>query len=213
MANFTNGMYWLSNMEIQRTYNWILSLEPPDSVKTAMDFLVSPADLSMNSLSIRCRSSSLPGRSFDVTTVKYMGRERFFPTSVHYTNPFILTFEEFEDKKIAKMLYRWQNLVAKSVLYNNEISAFTSKNCILHLINTKPEENIKTDTNSINFINAWPESVAEVPLSYAESSVVQYSLSLRYDSWDYLSVPAAHTAPPAAHPAPDDTCDTSRYAA
>lgn len=181
MADFSIGKVGKFLGEIQRAYTWSFTFTPPSSVIKEMDFNNGDNEF-YDDISIRCRSTIIPGRTFDVVTSKYAGVEQFFPTNIHYTNPFNVTFEEFQDKKIGTMLTAWQTLVGNAIRDGKNKSEF-AVNCYLQLLNIDFDN---TKNKPIVLINAWPENVAEVPLSYSENNAVQYSLSLRYDRWETM---------------------------
>jgi hypothetical protein len=176
--------------DVQKSYNWLLNMNPPQSVKDAMGFGDIGNDL--DSLSMRCRSTSIPGKSFDVITAKHYGAETFFAGQVHYTNTINLVFEEFvttsenNSRKIARCFYTWQDLVLMAISNNGNKSSYAINFSLMLLKDhNKDLEEIPTKFNTITMYNAWPETVAEVPLSYADSNSVQYSVGFRYDYWDY----------------------------
>jgi len=184
MADFSIGKVGRRVGNIQKTYNWSLDIKIPQEVKDAMNYIDKPTWL--EDVVIHCRSTSIPGRSFDVVTTKFGGIEQFFPTAVHYSNPFNVVFEEFEDKKIATMLFKWQGMVHRAIKSSLKKSNY-AVNAELYLLE---DEDLTLETNRkklkiIEFNNLWPESVAEVPLDYGNSDSVKYSVAFRYDTWEY----------------------------
>ncbi len=175
--------------DIQRSYQWMININPPQSVKDAMGWI---EDGLLDDLSLRCRSTSIPGKSFDVITAKHYGAEVFFASQVHYTNTINLVFEEFisddekKNRKIAKCFYTWQELVLNAISNNGNKSSY-AVNCMLMLLKNNDSDfrDIGMKFNSINLYNMWPETIAEIPLSYADNNSVQYSVGFRYDYWDY----------------------------
>ena len=179
MADFSIGKIGNLVGDIQRTYTWQLRLTLPD-----LAGVVPNAD----ALEIRCRTVAIPGRSLDVITSNFMGMEQFYPGRNHFTNPFNITFEEFADRKIAKALYAWQQTMfdLNTGASVGDKKRLVAKDCYLQLLDYQGLEVLPSDMGKLRINNAWPESVAEVPLSYAESTALQYSLALRYDTWEYL---------------------------
>ena len=163
--------------DIQRTYTWELLLTPPSVI----------SDSTEEEITIRCRSVVIPGRSQEFITSNFMGMEQFFPGRVKFTNPFNITFEEFEDRKIAQLLWKWQQILFDTTTgggSGNVKKESVAQSCILQLLDYQGLKVPQYGKIQIN--NAWPESVAEVPMSYAESTALQYTLALRYDTWEYL---------------------------
>lgn len=189
MADFSIGSVGTQLGDIQRTYTWQLLITPPTSVVAEADLGADPT----NELAIRCRSVVIPGRSQDQITSNFMGMEQFFPGKVHFTNPFNIVFEEFADRKIAKFLYYWQQR-----LFNTREGAgggaggalksdLVANPCFLQMLNYDGTLVTKGNLGLIQINNAWPESVAEVAMSYADNNALQYTLSLRYDTWNYVT--------------------------
>jgi hypothetical protein len=186
MADFSIGSVGKELGDIQRTYTWELRLTPPNKVL---------ADLPINEdmIKIRCRSVVIPGRSQEFITSNFMGMEQFFPGRVKFTNPFNITFEEFEDRTIARFLYAWQQKLFQTTEGATGGSGFkksemVAESCNLILLDYQGNEVSDNKCGVIQINNAWPESVAEVPMSYAESTALQYALSIRYDTWEYKGV-------------------------
>lgn len=183
MADFSIGSIANQVGDIQRAYTWELRLTPPAIVRSNSNGVVE------NDILIRCRNVVIPGRSQDVITSNFMGMEQFFPGRMHFTNPFNITFEEFTDRKIAKFLYAWQQYLFDTKEgggYGHVKKSAVAESCHLQLLTYDGLEVPKADLGLIQINNAWPESLAEVPLSYAESTAIQYALSLRYDTWEYV---------------------------
>lgn len=163
--------------DIQRTYTWELII-PVENI---------PGVKGVNSedLTLRCRSVSIPGRSNDVITSNFGGMEIHYPGRLKFTQPFTITFEEYADRKIAKMIYEWQQL-----MFDQETGGGSGKgvktDVTLKLKNYDGVTDVK-QYGSIKIQNAWPESLAEVSLNYSESSAITYSLTLRYDQWSYVN--------------------------
>lgn len=156
--------------DIQRTYTWRLILPPINGVTE-------------EEMQIRCRSVVIPGRSQEVITSNYGGMEIHFPGRQKFTQPFNITFEEFADRKIASMLYYWQQSV-----FNTTVGGGLGKqnmNAHLQLTKYNTTDVPKSEYGLIKLNHVWPESVAEIPLSYADNTAIQYALALRYDSWEY----------------------------
>jgi len=180
MADFSIGSVGEQLGDVQRTYTWELRLKLPSIIPNI-------EDITEDILRIHCRSVVIPGRSQDVITSNYMGMEQFFPGRMHFTNPFNITFEEFSERKVAKALYSWQQLLMSIRTGSGTFKAnAVSHQCQLQLLDYQGAEIAQSKFGLIQINNAWPESVAEVPLSYAESNSIQYTLALRYDTWEYL---------------------------
>lgn len=181
MADFSIGSVSKQVGDIQRAYTWQLLLSAPIGVQ----------GFTQEDLLIRCRSVVIPGRSQDVITSNFMGMEQFFPGRMHFTNPFNIMFEEFADRKIAKFLYKWQQLVFNASVgggTGTEKPSAVAQTCQLQLLKYDGTKVANADMGLIQINNAWPESVAEVPMVYADNNAVQYTLALRYDTWEYITV-------------------------
>lgn len=188
MADFSLSQIVDKTGDIQRSYTWELLLTLPTLAEA------NAGDVSKDGedLKIRCRSVSIPGRSNEVITSNYMGMEQYFPGRPRFTQPFNITFEEFSDRKVAKALYAWQQLLfnpesVQTGLAITSKTAYKAKSCTLQLLDYRGNKVTNDNKGRIEIVNAWPENVAEVALSYAENNAIQYSLSLRYDYWKYTA--------------------------
>jgi len=167
MADFSIGRIQELG-DIQRTYTWEL-------------LIPAISDVTQEDLQIRCRTVTIPGRSQEVITSNYGGMEVHFPGRQKFTQPFNITFEEFADRKVAKALYVWQQSV-----FDTDVGGGAGKQAVNVFLQLTDYAGLSTQSyGKIKLTNCWPESVAEVPLSYAENGAIQYTLALRYDTWNY----------------------------
>ena len=134
-------------------------------------------------LVIRCRSVSIPGRSTEVITSEFMGMKQYFPSKPIFDGTVDVTYEETEDQPIKKALTEWQQKI-----YSTDTGVQTvpfidkrlqSKTLTLIMYDGKGD----SLDRKIQFINAWPQNVPSVALSYAGSEQVIYSVTFQYDFW------------------------------
>jgi len=169
MANFTIQKA-LSNLpDIQRNYMFELWIPPI-------------AQLNMDDMRIRCRSAVIPQRGNDTIESHYMGMKQFWPGKPNFTHTLSVNIEEFEDKKVAKSLYSWQQLLFD--VENNGASTGKSKRDVVRDILLKMYKYDGSDLSTITFFSAWPQTITDVALGYAESGAVIYPVTFQFDRWE-----------------------------
>ena len=143
-------------------------------------------------LTIRCRSIAIPGSGFEFYESNFMGFKQKFPIKVKYTNTVTTEFEEFEDQIILKLLYCWKNKIIQQNAHamppenmgGDGKMKFQDKMAYKRSItlNLYSFDGWKLQ-KSIVMVNAWPENVNEVNLTYDSSNSVKYSVDWGFDFW------------------------------
>lgn len=179
--NFTIEGRMKSLPDIQR--NWMWNIIIP-GIRT-----VAPqsALLGEEDLIIRCRSFAIPQRSNTPTESDFMGLKQFFPGKPTVGGTVAATFEETEDQRITKVFYEWEQFIF-NINPSNPITAGKSK-VPLKRLSTKDiflqmyKYNGEPLDKAIRFVNAWPQSVSEVPMDYGTGASVMYTVTFQYDYW------------------------------
>jgi hypothetical protein len=168
MSNFTISKRLGNLPDIQRDYMfelWIPNIQ----------------QLNMDDMIIRVRSAAIPGRSNESIESVFMGMKQFFPGKPVMPYTFACNIEEFEDKKVAKALYSWQQLLFD--IEDNGASKGTKKSDVVRDIDLRMYKYNGNILSTIRFFNAWPEIVGDVTLDYTASASVKYPVTFRYDRW------------------------------
>jgi hypothetical protein len=128
--------------------------------------------------SLRCRSTSMPGRSFGSILVPFKQTAGVkFPGKNTYSHTWTCTFVEGEDRKIFESLRSWQQAVVhdKTGIGSTKIKTSVT----LNLLNTDG-----TVAKRIKLIGTYVESVADVSLSYGDENEIIVSVTFSYDRWE-----------------------------
>ncbi|MFW6219521.1 MAG: hypothetical protein ACOCZ5_00180 [bacterium] len=188
-----------SMTDVQRNWMWQLVFVPNGSIindvldrlrKDVFDELITD-----DALTLRCRSVSIPQRSTETITSDWMGTTQYTQGRPRFGNTLSVEFEETEDQVITEFLYDWQQMIfdiepglvgGSSQMINLVGSRRRSLSSTLYL------EMFKYDGTKmkkrIKFINAWPQSVGDVLLSYGSNESVKYDVTFQFDFWKLVSI-------------------------
>lgn len=173
MADFSINKRFASVGDVVRTYNFEIII-PPIAGVTSED------------MTIRANTAVVPGRSTEnsIETV-FMGQKQFYPGKPVFPHSLAIEFDEFEDRKISKMLYEWQEKMhsmktgsAKSQNKKDVVEDITLR---IYGFDGK----LLKENGEIIFKNSWVQDVADVTLGYADSASMKYATTFQYDFWEY----------------------------
>ena len=160
--------------DIQRQY--LYELEIP-----AID------EITQDDMILRVRSAVIPQRAIEVIESNFMGMKQFFPGRPSFSHTLTVDFEEFEDQKVLQYFYKWfekmnvldpndnQSGVAKS----GEDKKSVSQDITLKMYSFDG----KSLSKKIKFIKAYPETMSDSTLGYANSDSVKMNITFRFDYW------------------------------
>lgn len=161
--------------DIQRTYNfelWVPNIPGSDTKLTDMI--------------LRVRSAQIPQRGIEVIESNFMGQKQFFPGKATFSHQLSVEFEEFEDQKILKGMYEWferMNIYdpknANAGMSKVDAKDKVAQDIILKVYDVKGGKLDK----SIRFKHAYPETIAETSLAYADNASVKTTVTFRFDYW------------------------------
>jgi len=165
--------------DVQRTYTWKVFI--PDISK------VTNTKIDADNFILRARSVSLPSRGNDPIESYFYGMKQVFPGRPVFTNTMSITLEEFEDQKLLKALYEWQENIYSTDLKsghpgNASLGSKTQYAVDVLLRMYKQFENEELD-KYVRVKNAWISNIDEVNLDYTAQDSVKYNLTLAYDWW------------------------------
>lgn len=179
MPNFAIHKQFSNVGDIQRTYNFLVTVSNLGDV----------ANIEGKDLQIRARTAVLPGRSNEPIESDFMGMKQHFPGKLTFPYTFSIEFEEFEDRIVSKALYNWQQLIFDASNTGSsqvESKQEYAKNIDVQLYKNNNVKVSKEDNGLVRIYNCWPQDIADVELSYADSASVKYSATFQYDRWDYV---------------------------
>ncbi len=157
-ANLTTG---------QRTYMWEVIIPNP------------LGDGDSETFTLRCQSTSKPGRYFGRIPIPYKQGPGFnIPGKLRYSQTWDVTALEAEDAETHKFLYTWQQSIINDASEIGVGDAFIKRDIYLRLLSTTNEETLK-----IKLVGAYPENVPDIPLSMGTEDVVRYSVTFVFDKW------------------------------
>lgn len=173
MAEFSITSEFANVGDILRNYNFELIIPQID-------------DVTSDDLRIRVRNAVLPGRSNEPIESNFMGMKQIFSGRATFTNTLPILFEEFEDRKISKALYSWQQKIFDTKVAGAALAEDKkeiTETIILRLLKYNGDE---VETNGkIYFRGAWPQNVEDVTLDYTSNESIKYSCTFQFDTWDY----------------------------
>jgi hypothetical protein len=142
--------------------------------------------INQEDLIIRVRSAVIPQRGNEPIESNFMGMKQFFPGKPTFSNSLNIVCEETEDQKITKALYDWQQKIfdinpSSPTAGSSQVPVKrrACKDIFLLMYKYNGTELEK----KVRFVNAFPETVDDVSLGFAENAAVQYSVTFRFDYW------------------------------
>jgi hypothetical protein len=142
------------------------------------------AALNLDDMRVRIKTAEIPSRGNEFIASHYMGMQQFYVAKPTFTHQLAVNIEEHEDKKVAKALYSWQQLIFD--VETNGASLATKKSDIVKNIDLKMYKFDGTDLSTIRYFNAFPENVGNVNLGFTESGAVTYPVTFRFDRWELV---------------------------
>ena len=146
---------------------------------------------SMESLSFRCESAELPGRSIATTDLQIYGPSEKMPYQTMY-NDITLTFicsDSMEEKILFDM---WMEYINPSTTHN-----FTYKDSYTaNKITINQYDVVDTNVYTVDLIDAFPIAVNQLDLNWSSDSTHKISVVFAYTKWEYrYTDPQSITAP------------------
>jgi len=170
----------------QKTWTWELAISDISSIVPG---------LTSDDLTIRCRSASLPGRGSETIESSFFGMKQKFASKPTFGMTLAVSFEEFEDQKMSKALYAWNNKIFDTNFSSAQAggSQAVQKRSIAGklgyatniFLNQYTYDRTKLE-KSVKFFNAFPQDVGDVGLDYAGSGSVIYNVTFSYDRWELV---------------------------
>lgn len=166
--------------DLARNYMWEVFI--PDIAT------VSNGAINAEDFVLRCRNVVIPARGNEPIETFFLGMKQLFPGKPIFTNTMILMLEEFEDQKIMKAIYQWQENIfsvdpksdhAGSAKFDHK-SKYTA-DMLLRLYKQTGEDN-ELD-KMIRVVNCWPSNVDDVTLDYTAQESIKHTLTLTFDWW------------------------------
>ena len=167
--------------DIQRTFQWELVI--PD-IRSLV------ADVDVEALVIRARTSTIPGRTVEAIESYFGPTKQMFPGRITFTNTFNVTFEETQDQLISKTLYAWQERVM-SIRDGSPNAGFSEvlrkrdlcTNIELYPYNYGGDRKLE---KKFVFHNAWLSGFDDISLEYATGDSVKFNATFTFDYWDLV---------------------------
>ena len=151
-------------------------------IPLSLGFLISSA----RSLSFRCESAQLPGRTFETATKK-MGSApvEYFPYHTNYQMS-TMTFIVTSDMNEKVFFDSWMELINPTTDYN-----FQYKNNYAVDISVNQYNNQNQLTYSCNLVEAFPIDVNQLDLDWSTDSYHKLNVVFAYKQWQNNSVSSA----------------------
>lgn len=127
---------------------------------------------------LRCRSTSIPGRSVGKLHVPFKQTAGIeFPGKITYSHSWTCTFIEGEDRKIFNDLNSWCNQIIDSATGMGSTKIKTD--VTLFLLNTDG-----TTADKIKLIGVYLQEISDTGLDYGNEGEVIISATFSYDRWE-----------------------------
>ena len=135
---------------------------------------------------IRVRSAVIPQRAIEPIETNFMGMKQWYPGRTSFTHTITIDFEEFEDQNVTKYFWAWfekMNKLDKSDQTGVATGAGGKKDIAEDIILRMYKYDGGEMEKKITFIKAYPESMADATLGYANNESLKHSITFRFDYW------------------------------
>jgi hypothetical protein len=130
-----------------------------------------------DTLLLRARSTSIPGRSVGDIHLPYKGTGGVeYPGKLTFPHDWSCTFVESEDGKTWNALYDWSQKIVNAETGTSGLIIKTD--VYLNLLNTDGSSRDK-----IKLVGAYIKNIADVALDYGGEALVNIVATWRYDYW------------------------------
>jgi len=161
--------------DVQRNFLWELTILNFDFGESI------PEDLTL-----RAKSVSIPGRSIEPIETWFYGHKQKHAGRAAFPNQINVQFEETEDQKILKTFYAWfQQIHNVNPLnaFGTLSTTFMKRQYVKRILLSMQKYNGEETKNSIEFVNAFPETMADVSLDMTGNEAVKFDITFSYDYW------------------------------
>jgi len=170
--------------EFKSSFNKDIARSNRFDVQIPVPLTLIPYVSSAKSLTYRCETAQLPGRTFATTEQKTYGPIEKYP----YLNTYgdlDLTFIVDDDMNQKVFFDAWMNYI--NPLYNNNMryKGDYSTTIIINQYNVSNEL-----TYSVNLIDAYPISINQMDLNWGDDSYHKISVTFAYTYWQNNSLQA-----------------------
>lgn len=171
MAKFTAENRLGNLSDVQKTFMWELAIPPVPGVD----------GFDMEDMIVRCRNVQIPGRTIEPIISNFMGTKQNHTGLTTYTGQFTTQFEEYEDQKVIENINNWMELMFN--YDEGKAEAATKKDLVAKIQLIMYTSDGTKLPKRIEFINTWPQGIADAPLDYATGDSVKYDVTWQYDYW------------------------------
>lgn len=138
-----------------------------------------PGGISGRDLTIKCKSSAIPGSSIEPIPIELHGVKKQEGGRATYQHTFTAMFLETVDYKTMSDFRRWRDLIRSWKRNKGALSSEYKVNLEIDLY-----DNAGNITNTQMIVGAWPQDIQEVQLNGAESQAVEISITFSFDYID-----------------------------
>lgn len=163
-------------------------------------------------LDLFVQSVNIPGKNITSQALRIYGPEREMPTGVSYSGDIEMRFTLTQDFFAYKWIMEWMNNIVGETTSN--VSYYDMYKCNLLIApavslgalkqsTTLGDDPVAGDQSPVIFVveDVWPKTMSQIELNQeSKNSVAQFTLSLSFRKWHYISYEEAarRTANPAS---------------
>lgn len=147
--------------------------------------------VSEEDLRVRCRTVSIPTRDHDDIVSQFMTTKQHIWGKPIVDGTSVVTFEETNDQKVLQIFHAWQQKMVNvnpaatpaPVMVGGAGQSVADRaiNLKLPIYITMYDYSGKTLMQEIFLFGAFPKTIADVNLSYTESTVLNFSVTFQFD--------------------------------
>lgn len=151
--------------------------------------------LNAEEMILRAKTATIPAKSFGELTTEYMGSKLVYPGKATVDGDLSITFDEFQDMMISKVLHKWSNLMynhatGKEDIDSGSVGAFSNylKDYTATITVYLYDSTLKTKLPiAYRFRFAWPKEIASAELNMEGDAKIQRQVTFKYSTYEVIS--------------------------
>jgi hypothetical protein len=176
---------WLWEVIILNTKTLMASM---NSSSANIKNFISALSMNEEDLINRCRSVTIPSVEIETYTSNYLGFKKVHPLKKKFSDIATCEYESFEDRKEYTFFYNWMNLIIeqnpKMINVGGTGLAIVDRSLFTRNIMIKQYKgNGDSVVNNFILYNAYPIKIADIPMSYENTTSVKFAVDFAYDNW------------------------------
>ena len=135
-----------------------------------------------------CRTAQLPGNTFGMAPMYYMGRELKLPGNRQFPEWMVTVYND-EDFIIRNTMEKWMDGLNSHLGNTRDPSAMNNldytADCKITQLSKRGPNNTQTGLKTYNMIGAWPMDLSPIDVDYGQNDMIEeFTITWAYQWWE-----------------------------